>query len=186
MQNEIQVTPDQFTDEIVKDTIRTIAGLKLIQNKNGEDGCNRYIISNSEDIYSVLFVFALLRWCCFGKGEITFDIIPLFESMEGMINSELIMKKLFEIPEYRAHVKQRKNTQTIMLGFSDGTKDGGYLQANWSIFKTKENLSAVCDQYRNIKRYFLMAAAVRLPGVEEKHTGSTHRKVRKLPITPSS
>ena len=27
-----------------------------------------------------------------------------------------------------------------MLGFSDGTKDGGYLTANWSIYKAKENL----------------------------------------------
>jgi phosphoenolpyruvate carboxylase len=35
--------------------------------------------------------------------------------------------------------------QTIMLGFSDGTKDGGFLQANWSIYTTKETLSAVCD-----------------------------------------
>jgi phosphoenolpyruvate carboxylase len=34
-----------------------------------------------------------------------------------------------------------------MLGFSDGTKDGGYLQANWSIFKTKEKLSTLCETY---------------------------------------
>src|SRR6185436_4739422 len=33
--------------------------------------------------------------------------------------------------------------QTIMLGFSDGTKDGGYLRANWSIFRAKESLTAV-------------------------------------------
>ena len=30
-----------------------------------------------------------------------------------------------------------------MLGFSDGTKDGGYLKANWSIFTAKENLSGI-------------------------------------------
>lgn len=65
------------------------------------------------------------------------DIIPLFESMEGMANSECIMKELFDTPEYRNHISQRQNMQTVMLGFSDGTKDGGYLQANWSIFKTK-------------------------------------------------
>ena len=147
LKKQIHVHFDQFEDEIVKDTIRNIAQLKQIQTKNGEEGCNRYIISNSEDIYSVLFVFGLLRWCCWGDGRIPFDIVPLFESMEGMVNSELIMKELFNIQEYRDHINKRRNTQTVMLGFSDGTKDGGYLQANWSIFKTKETLSDVCNQH---------------------------------------
>ena len=35
-----------------------------------------------------------------------------------------------------------------MLGFSDGTKDGGYFMANWSIYKAKENLSKVAKKYR--------------------------------------
>ncbi len=153
LHKEIHVQADQFDEEIIKDTIQTIAQIKNIQSKNGEEGCNRYIISNSEDIYSVLFVFGLLRWCAWETGEIPIDIIPLFESMEAMANSETIMTELFELPEYRSHVTQRRDTQTIMLGFSDGTKDGGYLQANWSIFKTKENLSVLCEQF-NIKAIF--------------------------------
>ena len=134
--------------DVILDTIENIIQLKDIQKKNGEQGCNRYIISNSEDIYSVLFVYALFRWCGWAQVELPFDIIPLFESMEGIKNSESIMRQLFNIPEYRAHVQQRKNQQTIMLGFSDGTKDGGYLKANWSIFKTKEVLSKLCEQYQ--------------------------------------
>jgi phosphoenolpyruvate carboxylase len=144
----IQVHPDQFQDETVKDTLRTILEIKSIQGKNGEQGCNRYIISNAEDIFSVLFVYALLRWCGWNIDPIPVDIIPLFESMAGMRNSESIMETLFDIPEYRTHVQQRREIQTIMLGFSDGTKDGGYLQANWSIFKTKEALTAVCNRHR--------------------------------------
>lgn len=170
LQKEIQVHADQFEEDIVKDTIRTIAQLSHIQSKNGEEGCNRYIISNSEDIFSVLFVFGLLRWCCWEKGEIPIDIIPLFESMEGMANSEFIMKGLFDIPEYRDHISHRRNIQTVMLGFSDGTKDGGYLQANWSIFKTKENLSAICDEY-NIKAIFFDGRG----GPPSRGGGKTHR-----------
>ncbi|KAA3614660.1 MAG: phosphoenolpyruvate carboxylase [Calditrichaeota bacterium] len=153
LNHEIQINIDKFDDDIVKDTIRTIIEQKNIQGKNGEEGCNRYIISNAEDIFSVLFVYCLLRWCCWKKTKINIDIIPLFESMDGMANSELIMKELFEIPEYRSHIRHRKNIQTVMLGFSDGTKDGGYLHANWSIFKTKEILSELCDQY-DIKAIF--------------------------------
>lgn len=167
---EINVSADDFEDEIIKDTILNIANIKNIQFRNGEDGCNRYIISNSEDIYSVLFVYALLRWFGWKKGNIPMDIIPLFESMEGMNNSQQIMKELFEIPEYRQHLNFRKNILTVMLGFSDGTKDGGYLQANWSIFKTKENLSEICKEY-DIKVIFFDGRG----GPPARGGGKTHR-----------
>ncbi len=147
LKKNFTVSPDDFDDVLVKDTLTNISQLKQIQKQNGEDGCSRYVISNSEDIFSVLFVFKLYTICGWEKENISFDFIPLFESMNGMKNAETIMQTLFEIPEYRKHLKQRGNKQTIMLGFSDGTKDGGYLKANWSIFKTKEVLSKLCKRY---------------------------------------
>lgn len=145
LNENFKLSPDDFEEEIVKDTIRNISQLQTIQDKNGEEGCNRYIISNSEDIYSVLFVLALFRWCGWADKKITFDIVPLFETMNGMDNAEATMEKLFSLEPYRKHLKNRGEKHTIMLGFSDGTKDGGYLKANWSILKTKETLSAVCE-----------------------------------------
>jgi phosphoenolpyruvate carboxylase len=146
LEKNFQLNPKDFEDDIVKDTIVNIKNLKSIQEKNGEDGCNRYIISNSEDIFSVLFVFGLFRWCGWDENEITFDIVPLFETMKGMDASEEVMQTLFDIPQYRQHLERRRDIHTIMLGFSDGTKDGGYLKANWSILKTKETLSKVCKK----------------------------------------
>jgi len=146
LEKKFELNPKDFEDDIVKDTIVNIKNLKSIQEKNGEDGCNRYIISNSEDIFSVLFVFGLFRWCGWNEKEITFDIVPLFETMKGMDASEEVMQTLFDIPQYRQHLERRRDIHTIMLGFSDGTKDGGYLKANWSILKTKETLSKVCKK----------------------------------------
>ncbi|NNC70280.1 MAG: phosphoenolpyruvate carboxylase, partial [Flavobacteriaceae bacterium] len=68
---------------LIIDTIKNISQLKEIQSRNGEIGCHRYIISNSEDIFSVLLVFGLIRWIYNGK-MLNFDIIPLFETMDGM------------------------------------------------------------------------------------------------------
>ncbi|MBL1211761.1 MAG: phosphoenolpyruvate carboxylase [Ignavibacteriae bacterium] len=170
IQKKISVLPEDFDDELLSDTIQSIIQLRDIQNKNGEEGCSRYIISHSEDIFSILFVFALFRWCGWNDELIPFDFIPLFESMEGMENSETIMRELFDITEYKAHLKQRNNKQTIMLGFSDGTKDGGYLKANWSIFKTKENLSALCERH-NIKAIFFDGRG----GPPARGGGKTHR-----------
>ncbi len=159
-----------FEDKIVRDTLQIISRIGEIQDKNGEEGCNRYIISHSEDIFSVLFVFALFRWCSPTQDKMAVDIIPLFESMEGMENAGKIMDELFHIGAYRNHVKQRNNKQTMMLGFSDGTKDGGYLEANWNIYKTKENLTSVCNDH-GISAIFFDGRG----GPPARGGGKTHR-----------
>ena len=164
-----KVSADDFEEGIVKDTLNNISQLKSIQQKNGEEGCNRYIISNSEDIFSILFVYGLFRWCGWNSEEITFDIIPLFETMIGMDGAEETMQHMFNLPEYRDHLKRRGDKQTIMLGFSDGTKDGGYLKANWSILKTKETLSSVCGK-NDIKAIFFDGRG----GPQARGGGKTH------------
>lgn len=168
LHKHLNINTQDFNEEIIVDTLLNISQLKDIQRKNGEQGCNRYIISNAEDIYSVLFVYALFRWCAY--SEITFDIIPLFETLKGMEAAEQVMQTLFDMPEYRAHVHRRNEKQTIMLGFSDGTKDGGYMKANWSIFKTKETLSATCNAY-GIKAIFFDGRG----GPPARGGGKTHR-----------
>ena len=75
------------------------------------------------------------------------DIVPLFETVDDLKNAGGIMTFLYEQEEYKAHLDRRQNMQTIMLGFSDGTKDGGYLMANWSIYKAKRELTAISEKY---------------------------------------
>ena len=77
----------------------------------------------------------------------TVDLIPLFETIPDLEASEEVMQALFSDPIYKVHLKQRKMKQTIMLGFSDGTKDGGYFMANWSIYLAKERLSKLASSF---------------------------------------
>ncbi|HLT51293.1 MAG TPA: phosphoenolpyruvate carboxylase [Arenibacter sp.] len=170
LNKDINIHAQHFEEEIVQDTINNISQLRAIQERNGEEGCNRYVISNSEDVFSVLFVFGLFRWCGWEARSITFDIIPLFETMKGMESSSNTMQELFDIPVYRTHIENRDSKQTIMLGFSDGTKDGGYVKANWEIFKTKERLSTVCEE-RDIKAIFFDGRG----GPPARGGGKTHR-----------
>jgi len=130
-----------FEDDIVKHTIGSIYAMKAIQKSNGEKGCHRYIISNCQSIENMLQLFALHRIC--GWDNPTVDLIPLFETVDDLRASQEIMNSLYTNPVYSAHLKSRNMKQTIMLGFSDGTKDGGYFMANWSIYKAKEELSDV-------------------------------------------
>ena len=134
-----------FKDSIVVDTLGSIEAMKIIQQLNGEKGSNRYIISNCSSLEDVLILFALIRIT--GWIHPTIDIIPLFETITDLEKSINILKDLYETKLYQNHLKIRNNKQIVMLGFSDGTKDGGYIMANWSIYKAKESLSKLSQEF---------------------------------------
>ncbi|WP_298956149.1 phosphoenolpyruvate carboxylase [uncultured Nonlabens sp.] len=137
--------PDEFKDEYTKRTLSSIYAIKNIQERNGEKGCNRYIISNTQMASHIMEVYAMLRLCDMKEPHI--DVVPLFETVPDLVNAPQVMKSLYENEKYRSHIKRRGDTQHIMLGFSDGTKDGGYLMANWAIYKAKEELTRVSRMY---------------------------------------
>ncbi|ANF49231.1 phosphoenolpyruvate carboxylase [Chryseobacterium glaciei] len=145
----IQVSDKVNTDDfegIVQDTLLTVSQITGIQQANGFRGMNRYIISNSDAVKDVMNVYAFFKVCGYKDEEINMDIVPLFETMEGLANAENVMSELYQNPIYKKHLEKRGNQQTIMLGFSDGTKDGGYLKANWEIYKAKEILTKLSEE----------------------------------------
>ncbi len=146
--SEVEGTVDisGFEDENVVTTLETIKTIRTIQDSNGEQACNRYIISNNQSALNVMQLFAMLKLVAF-NDRLTIDIGPLFETIDDLENAHLVMEQLYQNKNYRTHLKQRGNKQTIMLGFSDGTKDGGYLMANRGIFKAKERLTAISKKY---------------------------------------
>ena len=137
--------PSQFDDDITRGTLESIYAIKTIQDKNGERGAHRYIISNNGSVLNVMETFAMIRLCDWETP--TVDIIPLFETVPDLKVAHHVMEALYTNPSYAAHLKKRGMKQTIMLGFSDGTKDGGYLMANWGIFKAKEALTEISRKY---------------------------------------
>lgn len=135
-----------FDDEMVVKTLGSIHAIKTIQQNNGERGANRYIISNNQSALNMMETFAMFNLCGFNH-LINVDIIPLFETVDDLTNSTSVLEKLYTNSTYKNHLKNRGNKQTIMLGFSDGTKDGGYLMANWAIFQAKENLTEISRKH---------------------------------------
>jgi len=134
-------------DDRIDDTLQSFRVIREIQAKNGPKGAHRYIISNCRGAMDVACVFALARWTAFGDEKITVDIVPLFETIDDLVGAGASMNTLYSEANYRAHLTQRGNKQTIMLGFSDGTKDGGYMSANWNIYRAKENLTRISKQH---------------------------------------
>jgi phosphoenolpyruvate carboxylase len=134
--------------EIVnKDTLKTIAAIRTIQQYNGTEGCNRYIISQCNSALNAMEVYGLFLLGGWKKEDMKVDIVPLFETVDDLQHAADVMRTLYNNPVYKEHLKRRNGRQTIMLGFSDGTKDGGYLMANWSIYKAKEELTKISRQH---------------------------------------
>ena len=164
------VSKSSFADDMTEDTLASVRAMKTIQEKNGEAGCNRYIISQCNSARNVIEVYALFLLGGWKKDHLNLDIVPLFETVEDLHHAATIMSTLYTNTDYRAHLKKRNETQTIMVGFSDGTKDGGYLMGNWSIYKAKEELTRVSQEH-GIRVVFFDGRG----GPPARGGGKTHR-----------
>lgn len=162
------ISSDLFDDEMTKQTLDSIFAIKKIQENNGELGANRYIISNNESALNVMETFTLFKLCNWENPSV--DIVPLFESIDDLKDADKIMEQLYTNKEYAAHLKNRGNKQTLMLGFSDGTKDGGYLMANWGIYKAKQTITTISRKY-GIKVIFFDGRG----GPPARGGGKTHK-----------
>ncbi len=161
------ISPELF-DGLANSTLGSIRAMKEIQANNGEKACNRYIISNNQSALNILEVFTMFRLSDWENP--TVDIVPLFETVSDLKVAPMVMETVYNNPIYKKHLLSRKNQQTIMLGFSDGTKDGGYLMANWSILKAKEALTSISRKY-GIKAVFFDGRG----GPPARGGGNTHQ-----------
>ena len=161
--------PDDAGD-MIKDTLNTIRLMKQIQQSNGEKACQRFIISNCQEASDILLLMNLFLWSGWKKDTLFVDFMPLFETVHDLANAAGVMEKLYTHPVYKEHLERRNQRQTIMLGFSDSTKDGGYLMANWSIYKAKVELTAMARKY-NITLAFFDGRG----GPPARGGGKTHR-----------
>jgi len=140
------VCPDD-ADPLIQDTLNTIRLVKQIQQQNGEKACQRFIISNCQQASDILQLINLFLWSGWKQDELAIDFMPLFETVNDLQVAAEVMETLYTHSFYKTHLVARGKKQTIMLGFSDSTKDGGYLMANWSIYKAKVELTAMAKKY---------------------------------------
>jgi len=134
-------------DKLIADTLDTIRLMKQIQHTNGEKACQRFIISNCQQASDILQLIDLFLWSGWEKESLSVDFMPLFETVNDLTHAAEVMERLYTHPFYKEHLKKRGGLQSIMLGFSDSTKDGGYLMANWSIYRAKVELTAMARKY---------------------------------------
>ncbi|MCH7574914.1 MAG: phosphoenolpyruvate carboxylase [Candidatus Marinimicrobia bacterium] len=135
----------------VMETFAIIKG----QQQTGRGGIGSYIISMTHEVSDLLEVLFLARqmglWSYDrGSVETRLSIVPLIETIDDLRCIEQLLTGMTDSEVYNAHLDSLDREQEIMLGYSDSNKDGGYVMANWALYRAQEDIGSISAR-RNIK-----------------------------------
>ena len=130
--------------EPTEELLSLFALVKKAQDVVGLESIKTYIISMTQGVSDLLEVLLFANDAGLA-GRL--DIVPLFETVEDLLNAPSVMGELFENAAYRKHLEQRGGQQQIMIGYSDSNKDGGFLRANWMLFTAQRQLAETCKKH---------------------------------------
>jgi len=150
--NRLATELGKFSDT-TQGELRIMQAAADIHLSFGRSALPNYIISMTKGVSDMLEVALMVQQSGLlatysGKAPaLHLNIIPLFETIDDLRGSSQIMDELFSIPFYRQMLDSRGNTQEVMLGYSDSNKDGGYLTANWELYKAEIDLVQIFEKH---------------------------------------
>jgi phosphoenolpyruvate carboxylase len=143
--------PDRRYSAETQEVLDVFRVAKELQLELGVEACNVYIISMTAGASDVLapLLFAkeagLFKPAALGERPTsTLQIVPLFETIEDLHRCAGLMRDLFALPVYRHQLDAWLGRQQIMLGYSDSNKDGGFVTANWELYRAQYALAETC------------------------------------------
>ncbi len=133
--------------------------IRRIQDQYGSEASNRYIVSmthRSQDLWNAVLLASTagLVEKRSRKWVSRIDFVPLFETIADLRRASDLLRSWFEDPEYRQLLASRDDTQEVMLGYSDSNKDGGYLPANWELYRAQQAIVRLGEEYGVKIRFF--------------------------------
>ena len=125
--------------EAAKRTLNLFRLLRRIARRFGMAALGGHITSMTTSPSDLLTVLWLWKWSerVDGGSERDADdhlpIVPLFETIDDLQHATDILTTALDLPPYREHLRALGDRQIVMIGYSDSTKDGGYLAAAWAL-----------------------------------------------------
>jgi phosphoenolpyruvate carboxylase len=126
------------------DTLELFRLVRRAHERLGPLAVESYVISMTRGPSDMLAVLLMARDAGVSKR---LDVVPLFETVADLHTAPETLERLFENPAYARHLETRGGAQTVMLGYSDSNKDGGYLTANWELHLAQRAIAAVCARH---------------------------------------
>lgn len=159
-------------DTAEEDLVAELHALRDIQREHGPRAASHFILSMTRSADDLLRLFRLAR----REGVTEVDFVPLFETIEDLERAAGMLADLWGHADYRAHLRRRGKVQEVMVGYSDSNKDGGYLAANWFLYKAQKEMSRVADE-SGVKLRFFHGKG----GTIDRGGGASYRSLRAQP-----
>ncbi|MCS7251427.1 MAG: phosphoenolpyruvate carboxylase [Anaerolineae bacterium] len=140
------------------ETAETLAVFRLIYQAAqayGSEALGPYLISmarSSADVLAVLWLMAAAN--SLSSPPAFFQVAPLFETIATLREAPQILDRMLSIPLYREHLSRQGNHQVVMVGYSDSTKDGGYLAAVWALHRAQAEMIKVARAHGVTMTFF--------------------------------
>ena len=143
------IKDDAELSELARKELDIVAAAARAVRVFGPQAIPNYIISMCQSVSDMLEAAILLKevgLLSLVGGVSGSDIyapvgiVPLFETIDDLQRASSILEAVLDLPLYRAVVSARGDSQEVMLGYSDSNKDGGYLAANWALYRAELDL----------------------------------------------
>ena len=157
-------------------------------SKYGTEALGSLIVSMTRNVTDLLIVYLLEREAGLLVSTPTglaslMPVVPLFETIDDLIQSDRILDEFLSHPVTRNSLllQQQQNkadvpVQQIMIGYSDSNKDGGILASQWYLYKAQTKLIQIGKKH-GIKIRFFHGKG----GSISRGAGPTHWFLRALP-----
>ncbi|MEE9243295.1 MAG: phosphoenolpyruvate carboxylase [Mycobacterium sp.] len=137
--------PDADLSELARKELDIVAAAARAVDLFGPAAVPNYIISMCKSVSDMLEAALLLKEAglldaAAENPRAPVGVVPLFETIDDLQRGAGILEEALDLPLYRALVAARGDSQEVMLGYSDSNKDGGYLAANWALYRAELDL----------------------------------------------
>lgn len=138
------------------ETIKTFRTIAAICEQVDSEIFENYIISTTATVSDILAVLLLCREAgLYQPGRLSrLNVVPLFETGDDLVHAPGLLADCLNVPAYREHLRLRGDTQEVMLGYSDSNKEGGFVAANWALYRAQVELSVVAEAHSVRLRLF--------------------------------
>ena len=150
----LRVGQAQYAERTLSE-IAVFEKARLVRETLGPDAIRHCIISHTETVSDLLEVLVLQKEVgllsgTLTKGRLGLIVVPLFETIEDLEQSDTIMRGFYQLPGIEALIRRSGGEQEIMLGYSDSNKDGGVFTSSWSLYRASERLVALFEEKKGI------------------------------------
>lgn len=139
--------------DTTRETLELFALVRRTMRLRGEGPFGAHILSMTEKASDVLSMLWLWNWSRSVDGgherdeQLHLPVSPLFETIDDLNRAPETLRELFSNETYRQYVSQQADDQMVMVGYSDSTKDGGYLSAQWALQQSQSAMQRVADEF---------------------------------------